>query len=127
MSNLIQIIRELLARFLGTVKDSLKYPFYFVELNEDGKTSVNGRAVMQLYGMRTSLTAIYSNPKKPHDKIQATVLRHGQGKTRAARIATSIPEAMRPNTFVCETNSYKVKRVPHTPTPPALAEGAKQQ
>lgn len=45
VTNLIQIMRELAVavRFLGTVKNSLKYPFYFVEVNEDGKTAVNKR------------------------------------------------------------------------------------
>lgn len=59
--NLIQVMRELGVRFLGTVKNLLKYPFYFVKINEDGKTSINGRAVTQLYGMRTALTATSRN------------------------------------------------------------------
>ena len=49
--NLIQQMRILGVRFLGTIKNSLKYPFHFVELNEDSKTSINGRAIMQLCGM----------------------------------------------------------------------------
>eukprot|EP00984_Skeletonema_dohrnii_P012472 scaffold5064_cov67-Skeletonema_dohrnii-CCMP3373.AAC.2 len=43
ITNLIQIICEEDCKFLGTVKDSAKFPFYFVEVNEDGKTVANKR------------------------------------------------------------------------------------
>ena len=85
LSNLIQLMRQLGDTFLGTIKDSFKYPFYVVEVNEDGKSEVNTRAVMQLYDMRTSWTAISRGPKCPHDIVQTSAFGHGQGKNRAAR------------------------------------------
>ena len=110
VSNLIQIMRSLGVKFLGTIKDSFKYAFYFVEVNEDGKSEINKRAVMQLYGMRTSWTAISRLPNRPHDVVQASAFGHGQGKNRAARIATNMPEAMKPNTFVYETRTNEIDR-----------------
>jgi len=78
------------------------------------------------YGMRNAWTATSTSTSSSdkHYKIQATAFRHGQGKTRAARLATSIREAMQPNTFVCETTSYKVTRAPHTVAPKQLAADA---
>ena len=52
VTNLIQMMREMGVKFLGTVKESLKFPYYFVEVNGDGKTVKNDRLVVQLYGMR---------------------------------------------------------------------------
>jgi hypothetical protein len=117
VSNLIQIMRRLGVKFLGTIKDSFKYPFYFVEVNEDGKSQVNKRAVMQLYGMRNSWTATTRDSKRPHDIVQASAFRHGQGKNRAARIATNMPELMKPNTFVYETRTNEIDRWPNEPVP----------
>ena len=117
-------MRDLGVRFLGTVKNSLKFPFYFVEVNESGKSCINQRAVVQLHGMRNSWTATSRNPKKKHDVIQASAFRHGQGKARAARLCTSIPEAMKSNEFVYETDSYKITRVPHGAAPAPLKDGA---
>lgn len=117
-------MRDLGVKFLGTIKNSLKYPFYFIEINENGKPSIDGRAVIQLYGMRSSWTATSRNPKKNHDVIQASAFRHGQGKVRAARLCTSIPSAMKPNEFVCETASSVMSRIPHESTPAPLSEGA---
>ena len=96
VSNLIQVMRDLGVRFLGTVKYSLKFPFYFIEINENGKPSINGRAVIQLHGMRSVWFATSRNSQKKHDVIQASAFRHGQGKARAARLCTSMPPAMKP-------------------------------
>lgn len=72
--------------------------------------------------MATSRSATQS-----HDVVQATVMRHGGGKTRAARIATSIPEAMNANAYVYETNSMAIDRRPHETTPPPLPEDANRR
>ena len=45
---LIQVMRGLSVRFLGTIKNSLTSPVYFVKVNENGKPSVGGRAVIKL-------------------------------------------------------------------------------
>ena len=124
ISNLIQQMRILGVCFLGTAKNSLKYPFYFVELNEDDTASMNGRAIMQLYVMRNAWTAISRNPQQPHDIIQAFVFSHGQGKTCAARLCTSIPEATKPNQFMYESSTTVSTCVPHGVAPHQLPAGA---
>lgn len=126
ISNLIQIMREMGVKFLGTVKNSLKYPFYFVEVTEDGKTEINKRAVVQTYRMRNTWNATSKSATQSHDVIQATVMRHGGGKTRAARITTSLPEAMNANAYVYETNSMFIDRLPHGIAPQPLPEDASQ-
>jgi hypothetical protein len=44
----IQVMGDMGVKFLGTVKKSLKYPSYFIEINENGKSLIDGRAVIQL-------------------------------------------------------------------------------
>ena len=114
ITNLIQIICEENCKFLGTVKDSAKFPFYFVEINEDGKTVANKRLKLQMYGHRSFWTARSKNAGKT---IQASVLRHGAGKKRGARIITNMPEAMT-NTVVYETGASSEMRREEHETPP---------
>ena len=65
VSNLIQILGDLMVKWLSTVKDSSSFPFVFTERNEDGKYVINKRAVIQMYGMRSSFVArqVRSNAK----------------------------------------------------------------
>ena len=114
ITNLIQIICEENCKFLGTVKNSAKFPFVFVDINEDGKTVANKRAKIQMVGKRSFWKA-YS--KKVGKTIQASVLRHGGGKKRAARIVTNMDEAMS-NAIVYETSATSVfKRREHSSPP----------
>ena len=49
---------------------------------------------------------------------------HGQGETRAARLCTIIPKAMKPNQFVYETRTTSFTCVPHGVAPYQLPTGA---
>ena len=120
VTNLVQILQELNIKFLSTVKDSGSFPFEIVERIDDGNTVRNKRLLVQKYGMRTSFHARRVRNKQ---NIQASVMRHGKGKNRVARIATTIPECMG-DTIVYETTvSKKRDRIPHTQAPPALPDG----
>ena len=123
ITNLIQIICDLDCKFLGTVKDSAKFPFIFVEVNEDGKTVRNKRMMLQVYGRRSVWVA--RSKRSGGKTIQASVLRHGAGKKRGARIATNLPEAMT-DAIVYETSaSSELKRKEHAAPPDApLQPGA---
>ena len=46
------------------------------------------------------------------------------GKTRSARIATNLPEAMESNIFVYETDTNEIDRVKHVAAPPPLPDDA---
>mmetsp|Transcript_56501 Transcript_56501/g.120008 ORF Transcript_56501/g.120008 Transcript_56501/m.120008 type:complete len:178 (+) Transcript_56501:1161-1694(+) len=122
VSNIIQILRDMGVKFLGTIKDSFKYPFYFVEVNEEGKTAVNNRAVVQTYGMRDVFAAISRHPTRRHYVVLASAYRFGQGKSRAARLATIIPEVMCPNLFVYKTNAHFIRKPHQSPPSPLPAD-----
>eukprot|EP00986_Skeletonema_menzelii_P016560 scaffold15054_cov74-Skeletonema_menzelii.AAC.1 len=116
VTNLIQIIGEMNCKFLGTVKDSAKFPFIFVEVNEDGKTVRNKRMMLQVYGRRSVWTA---RSKSAGKTLQASVLRHGGGKKRGARIVTNLPQAMT-GAIVYETSaSSALTRQEHASSPDA--------
>ena len=109
---MIQIIVDHGAKFLGTVKNSRAFPFDVVELNTIDRVNNSGKASVQTYGTRTNFVA-YSR----RDKIKASVLRHGMGKKRVARIAKNIPCCLK-NTWVYECTkgvegNGKVKRKLH--------------
>ena len=61
-SNLIQAIRDLGVEFFGTFKNY--FPFYFIEINENKKPSINGRAVKQLYGMYSLRTVTHGTQRR---------------------------------------------------------------
>ena len=119
-SNLIQIMREIGAKFLGTIKDSFKYLFDSVEVTEEGKTTVNKRAVMQLYGISKLWTTTSCYPVRACDLVQASAFRYSQGKNQSTCIATSMFKAMKPNIFVYTTDTIKIARLSHEPTPSPL-------
>ena len=123
VTNLIQIMREMGVKFLGTVKDSKSYPFYFVDVNEDGEVVKNDRVIAQMYGMRTNITAKQQASSRANDIIQASVLRHGFGKVRGARIVTNLPEAME-NTWVYETRTNQIDREENVKPPLPLRQDA---
>ncbi|KAL7459526.1 hypothetical protein ACHAWC_011246 [Mediolabrus comicus] len=121
VTNLIQIINDLGAKFLGTVKNSEKFPFQLVDVNEDGNIVVNKRAKLQMYGHRSFWTA---RSTMGGTAIQASVGRHGGGRMRGGRILTSLPEAMS-NAIVYETSSWsEMSRQAHKSPPPPLQEDA---
>ena len=108
MTNLIQIMKSMKVKYLGTIKDSNCFPFHIVELNENSSTVINGRPVVQGYGTRTSFTARSGD-------TTATVMRHGAGKIRAARAATNLVECKQ-DTWAYETNCV-MTRQPHGVAP----------
>eukprot|EP00986_Skeletonema_menzelii_P000633 scaffold176_cov69-Skeletonema_menzelii.AAC.1 len=117
VTNLIQIICNMNCKFLGTVKDSAKFPFIFVEVNEDGKTILKKRSKIQLRGQRTFWSAC--SKSATGKTMQASVLRHGAGKKRGAKIVTNMPEAMT-GAIVYETSaSSELKRQEHASPPEA--------
>jgi hypothetical protein len=103
VTNLIQVIEDLNASFLGTMNNNPCFPFQFVEINLDGKRVVNGKVVAQTYGMRTNFVA----KTKSNRPIQASVMRHGMGKTRCVRVAKNMPRFMR-NVWVLHVFLIKI-------------------
>ena len=88
VKNLIQIMKSMGVKFLGTIKDSSEFPFEVVDIKTDDETVRNGRPVVQAFGSRVEHRAV-------KDGVVAGVMRNGGGKTRVARIATNMPEAKR--------------------------------
>jgi len=117
VTNLIQVMETLKVKFLGTVKESASFPFYHVDVNEDGMKERGSRMVTQMYGQRSTFIA-----KK--GSIQASSMRQGGGKVRAGRLATNQPRAMA-NEWVMETsNGDATRRIPHASPPESIASNA---
>ena len=111
MMNLIQIIQKEKGRFRGTIQDNQMFPFHIVDVQEGTYRIHKNRPVIQAYGTRANYVARTAN-------VQASVLRHGGGKVRAARIATNLVECTN-DTWVCKTRG-QLRRTPHAEVPPAL-------
>lgn len=116
VTNLVQILRELKVKFLSTMKNTAHFPFQVIERNEDGKTVQRKRLIVQQYGMRTNFIATQT---QSNSHVQASVMRHGKGKARVARLATSIPACMS-GSWVYETSKSTNSRQPHQLAPKNL-------
>lgn len=119
MTNLIQIMQWMNVKFLGTVKDRKSFPFQFVDVNETGTKSHNKRLIVQTYGMRIDFVARMRSSTGSSNNVQASVLRHGAGKTRGACIVTNIPQCLR-DTWVYETTTNAITCVPQGVMPDPL-------
>ena len=71
VTNLIQIMKEMRVKFLGTVKNGASFPFVILERNENGRTVHNKRLLVQSFGMRTLFIA---RQTRAGDTIQASVM-----------------------------------------------------
>ena len=80
-------MEDMSVKFLGTIKNNVCFPFQFVDINLDGKRVANRKVVAQTYGMRTNFIA----KSKASNPIQASVLRHGMGKTEGSGLQQIFP------------------------------------
>ena len=115
MTNLIQICVHEKVKFHGTIQDNSLFPFHIVDLQEGDDRINKNRPIIQAYGTRANYVAQSSD-------IRASILRHGGGKVRAARIATTLVEC-NSDTWVYETRG-RLRRTPHAATPANLPDGA---
>jgi hypothetical protein len=128
-TNLIQIIESYDSCFLGTCKESSFFPMK-VDLNRDtplDKQSTTEKPVINAYGTRSAFTA---TQKAGTSLRSATVLRHGMGKKRCARVVTNAPE-FQMNTWVYEVkyglisnDPVEVHRLPHMCAPEPVPESS---
>jgi len=110
-------------RFFGTIKNTTQYPFDIDAINKAPVRTSQGRVVTPASGQRTSFIA---TQRAQH--LKAVVMRHGIGKSRAARLITNSP-MFQENAWVCEIKhgsaaDGEIKRLAHGGPPAQVPDGA---
>ena len=112
ITNLVQIMVQEGVKFLGTVRNTKSFPFELVSDGSDDNRVCNDRVIAQMSGNRTSFSAFQRS-----SIIKVTILRHGIGKVRAARIGTNIPELLGLSKWVYETKNSNDRIINPTLSP----------